>query len=278
MLSTVNVSDWTTAWSESNPSLWPTKPLANGRVAMFNTITNNLIEYEADGTPGQSAAFDWYSSYFGNQSVFGMWTSVDNQGQLASRVSLGLNEARNPYFSQGRFTGQYAPRADRLHTSIDSAAVAFLDFLLPLSQDYGLEMGGFICREGSERYRSSLVQIGEPTRMSVNMQGDCFGAPSVAFVHTHWQNDPAGATPSGFDRPEHYDGCDDNGQNCSNASDMKTADFQKQLVFYMRSTYRGNSFFNVWRYQGLLGTPAKNNAWQYDLSVAGLWRKVNPTW
>ena len=181
----VNVSDWTTAWSQANPSLRPAAPLLEGRVAMFDVTTNNVTEYGADGSAGQSATSDWYWGYLGNQTAFGLSTGVDGPtgGQLTSHISLPFNEANGSYLNRAVGTQQNAPR-ERTFTTREEAALRALDFLYPLSTNANWEYGGFICSRNGRFLWSRFVT--DQNQSSVSLPANlCASDTKAARLHTH---------------------------------------------------------------------------------------------
>jgi hypothetical protein len=192
-------------------------------------------------------------------------------GQLAARFSLPLVEAEVSFTFLGQVgTSSNAPRRtgfDNRHDDIDTAAMTYLDFLLPLSQNIGLEMGGWTCREASGKFRWGRIAIGTPTSLPFVLPSDCADSQPVAHNHTHWQSYGTAVTPSGFSSEAEYDGC--NGPVCT-GSDLKLADQHKDYVFYLKSIY-GHV-----RWRGLIGSPAKDNVDHYQPTTKTWLRMVAP--
>jgi hypothetical protein len=104
----VDVTNWTSKWVDSNTSLEPVVALPNGKSAMHDVVSGELIEFSATGTRGQSASFGGHGGY---QSSLGNWIAVDASHQLSARVSLSLTEASTSFtFLRGRGDRQNAIR------------------------------------------------------------------------------------------------------------------------------------------------------------------------
>jgi hypothetical protein len=190
----VNVQNWTTLWSVANGSLRPLRALPEGRIALLDSGTNQLIEYSATGDAGQSEVFDWHWASF-SQSAFGMWTGVDHiSGQLTSRISSRLLETSNTYLdpvSVGTQVGtqQYAPLPPRRHPREDMAAILMLSFLYPNTQASGVEYSGLVCREpGGASFLWHKINIGsvdDAGQLDLYPETCADGATTAAAVHTH---------------------------------------------------------------------------------------------
>jgi hypothetical protein len=263
----VDVTNWSVKWTISNTGLESVTALPEGKAVMLNVATGQMIEFDAMGAAISSAAL---GSDFVDQIALGLWTSAQS-GQLTARTSLPLADAATSFtFLDQGGTRANTPRRtgfDNRHDSLDDAALTYLDFLLPLSQNAGLEMGGWICHEANGKFRWGRIQIGTPISLPFDHQADCAASQPVAFNHTHWQSYGSAVTPPGFSSETEYDSCA--GQTCT-GSDLKLADQYKQFVFYLKSTY-GHV-----RWQGLVGTAAKDNVHHYQPATRKWLRMIAP--
>jgi hypothetical protein len=177
----MDVTNWTTVWSNANLSLEPVVALPNGGAAMHDPNTGNLVEFTASGDTVQSGPFGGRWDF---QSAFGMWTGVDNTGQLTARVSLALNESSSSYGDTGRVgTQQYAP-TERVFANREIAALMALEFLYPMSANNNWEYGGLICREGTKFRWSELVTLENQSEVFVS-DNLCPATMMAARFHTH---------------------------------------------------------------------------------------------
>lgn len=248
----VDVTNWTPKWVSSNTSLEPVVALPNGKAAMHDLVTGQLIEFNETGAPGQSGAF---GGRWGNQSAYGLWTGVDDiVGQVVSRVSLALNEASNTFASLGQLgTGQNAPRYKKFNT-IEDAALMGLDYIYDLTRIARWEFGGVICGQPGSYWWSSIVTDEQPGRViTIDSPGltpeqrahlpQCppAGNPQpVASFHTHVFNGgepyPSGLI-AGTQPP----------------NDLTTAAARPDLVFFVRTPNRSidpTGLFSI-RYQAI---------------------------
>ena len=158
-LRVINVSDWTTEWSNANASLRPVTGLIGGDVAIFDVNANTMTKFGSDGNAGESSASGWYSGYLGSQTAYGQSTGIEaGSGQLSSRVSLPLDELPGSYNNQASVgTSQHAPRGRQGQDSIAGAALAAFDFFHEHTRSTDWEWGGVICATGTGRFNYSRI-------------------------------------------------------------------------------------------------------------------------
>jgi hypothetical protein len=143
--------------------------------------------------------------------------------------------------------------------------VLALNFVAWDSWNIGREMGGYICGELGGTYRIGRVQIGSYKNTPMPTPHDCFDAFAAGFIHTHPMSErlrddfPSNWTDSAIEAwisvPSGYHSFDEYNQG----SDLKTADANRELAFFLLAPSGNFGTKHFLRFQGLLGTPAKNN-------------------
>jgi hypothetical protein len=256
----INVIDWTQMWTSN---FEPVMALRNQHVAMHELSTGLLHEVDATGATVASAAF---GGRWGYQAAFGLWVSAESG--INARVALPLEEAKGAFrFLGGIGSGQNAAQMPIRRSTADEAAAVALDFIFNASRNAGLEAGGRVCQHGS-LFERGLIEFGQPTRMAFDLSEETCpdGGMTVGLFHTHWQSYSTASMPSGYRNfLEYHD---------PEGSDLKTADNNPTLRFYLKSHNQPISNTHILRFQG---PNSKNNVWERQ--SVGTWMKLpNAPW
>jgi hypothetical protein len=178
----VDVTNWTPKWVSSNTSLEPVVALPNGKAAMHDVMSGQLIEFNETGAPGESVAF---GGRWGSQTALGLWTSVSTPGMLTGRFSMPVNEATTSFNYLGALgTGQQAPRARHFDTR-EAAAVAALDFVSFITDITRVEWGGRICQKGNGFEWSRIVTSHDAGSVDIPFDLCSVDHSFAAAYHTH---------------------------------------------------------------------------------------------
>jgi hypothetical protein len=177
----VDVTNWTPKWVNSNASLEPVVALPNGKAAIHDLVSGQLIEFNEMGTPGQSAAF---GERWGRQTALGLWTSVSSSAALSARFSLPLNEAATSFRYLGVEGTQQNAILERSFPTRELAAIFALEHIYPASRNNNWEYGGLVCQKGNRFIWSEFVT--DETQDEVFISNNlCLSNTMAARFHTH---------------------------------------------------------------------------------------------
>lgn len=302
----VDVTNLSTLWSAPNSALAPVATMREGRFAMHDLVAGTLTEFNADGTPIESAAF---GGAFGGgfQTAFGLFTQIDVDSSesnmaITGRVSLPLDEEMGSFRAEGG-SGSYqnAPEPPEGRTTDqDETAKALMGKLLGVipqvigGQRY--EHSGLICRESDlQHYYFGYVRRGTPGNSPglALIPEWCTNGTTVGFAHSHPGLNPTSQFPSGYNsQAEYFDvdattTCQQSGVGCQR-SDLWIADdyFDNpnqsfvgpqgpHVMWYVTSRYPFAQSYVQYKKTAFL--QAKDNIRRYDYAT-GLWLPVNAPW
>jgi hypothetical protein len=150
----VDVINWTPRWVNANTLLEPVAALLNGKAAMHDTATGQLIEFSETGAAGASGAF---GERWGYQFAYGIWINAVS-GVLVARKSLALDQVLTSFVNLGGIgTQQQAPRRRLDFGSVAAAAIGAFEFVYDYTSATPWEWGGVICQQGSRFTFSRIV-------------------------------------------------------------------------------------------------------------------------
>ena len=197
-LRAMDVTNWTLKWSNSNTSLAPVLAMPNGKAAMNDVTSGQLIELNEAGVEVSTAPLNLVAPV---QTRLGLWTGIDHaSGLLAAKAALPLNEA-TVSFNSGSATLQNAP-GERSSATRNEAVIAVFDWIFtePLASGAAkFEYGGLICKDGN-RFRWSEIRT-DQIQDQVTVP-DTLCPPGTIAAHYHTHPPLESPVPSGNDRSD----------------------------------------------------------------------------